>query len=324
MLSKLNVIVVTLALAATASLAACKKKPEGDAAKALPPAAGQGAPPPVAMPKLDPVTAPTSKVRGPERATGSVNAKNQAKVGPKMSGVIAKIYVKEGDTVKKGQPLFTQDVSTAGLARRQAQAGLNTAEVNLRATKVEYDRTKLLFDQGAVNKAQMDQLQARYDAAQAMVDQAKVGVAQAGQLMNDATVRSPIDGVVAAKLMSEGEMATMMPPSVVLVVQDPIALELKVRLPESALARVKEGTTLIANFTAIGVTRKVTVTRLAPQIDPQSRTIEVVAEVPNTDGALRAGMLADVTVEDGSAAAKPATEALATPVEAKPGKAVTP
>ena len=57
---------------------------------------------------------------------------------------------------------------------------------------------------------------------------------------------SPIDGVVTEKRMSVGETATMMPPSIVLVVQDIDRLELRARLPETALRTVREKSELAA------------------------------------------------------------------------------
>ena len=99
---------------------------------------------------------------------------------------------------------------------------------------------------------------------------------------------------MTAKLKNEGEMATMMPPTVVLVVQDQSVLELRFRLPERSLAEVKVGEAVTAKFEALGVTRQAKVTRIQPVVDPRTRTVEVVAEVPNPDGALKSGLLAEV------------------------------
>jgi multidrug efflux pump subunit AcrA (membrane-fusion protein) len=89
-------------------------------------------------------------------------------------------------------------------------------------------------------------------------------------------------------------MATMIPPSVVLVIQDQRVLELRFRLTERALTRVKPGDTVRATFGAIDLTREARVLRISPTVDVRSRTIEVVTELDNEDGALRPGLLADV------------------------------
>jgi multidrug efflux pump subunit AcrA (membrane-fusion protein) len=125
-------------------------------------------------------------------------------------------------------------------------------------------------------------------------------------------VRSPIDGVVVAKLKSEGEMATMMPATIVLVIQDQSTLELRFRLPERALRYVKIGASVKARFDALGVDREAKVTRIQSAIDAQTRTVEIVVELPNKDGALKAGLLASVELQPEAAAAVKAVAAPAT------------
>lgn len=295
------VVAVTLAGGA----AGCKKSEGNDTG--LPPPTGQGAPPAPTLPAVDEKTPQLGGTSQTGATTGTTYAKSEAKIGPKLSGVIAQIYVKENQVVKKGDPLFRIDSRSIALQREQAEAQLRQAEVNLNATQVEYDRLKGLVEQNAINRAQWDQIQARLDAAKVAVQQAKIGVAQANQVLADTVTRSPMDGIVTLKLMNEGEMATMMPPSVVVVVQDQSVLELRVRLPEKALAQVKPGTALTLTFGAVGVTREAQVTRVSAEVDPRTRTIEVIAELPNGDGALKPGMLADVQV--GGAPAKPAPPA---------------
>jgi multidrug efflux pump subunit AcrA (membrane-fusion protein) len=89
-------------------------------------------------------------------------------------------------------------------------------------------------------------------------------------------------------------MATMMPPTIIAIIQDQDTLDLRFRLPEKALATVKAGSTVKARFAALGVTHDAKVTRIQPTIDPRTRTIEVVAELPNPDLALKPGLLAEV------------------------------
>lgn len=228
------------------------------------------------------------------RTTGTLFPRAEAQIAPLVPGTLSQLLVKEGDAVKKGQVLFKQDARDAVLRRDQASAALAAARVQLDATQVEYDRTRRLFDQNAVNQAQMEQMQARLDGARVGVQQAQVMLNMANKAIADATVKSPMDGVVTMKLKSEGEMLTTMPPVPVLILQDQKVLELRFRLPERALADVKPGSEITAAFTAVGQTRKATVVRINPTVDARSRTIELIAEIPNDDGALRPGLLAEI------------------------------
>ena len=287
------------------------------------------------MPQLPEVAAPrteeTASVAPTEgRTTGTTFPRAEAQVGTNASGVIEKIHVKEGDKVRKGMVLFRQDTRDAALRVAQAQAALEAARVNLKATETEHARTKAMFDAKAVNGMQWDQIVARLDGARVQVQQAEVMLSMARKAQADATVRSPLDGVVVTKLKNEGEMATMMPPTVVLVVQDQSMLELRFRLPEKALMEVAVGDPVTAKFGAVDVTREAKVARVQAAVDPRTRTIEVVAELPNKDGALRSGLLAEVSLKPKTTAAAtgqppgepPAAEAA--PAAAAPAPSATP
>ena len=122
----------------------------------------------------------------------------------------------------------------------------------------------------------------------------------------------PSTGVVTAKLKNEGEMATMMPPTVVLVVQDQSVLELRFRLPEKAADRGqgrRGGDGATSRRWASPATAKVA--RIQPAVDARTRTVEVVAEIPNPDGALQqrpAGRGRAGAVEDASRARQTAAK----------------
>jgi len=316
-------LITAALLTASLAPAACGKDKNGK--ENLPPAKGQGAPPPPELPDLRAGHNGYDKVEATsEETTGTTYAHSEAKLSPNRSGVLAKIAVEEGDKVKKGQLVFHLRTSDIALHVKQAQAALASAQVNLRAVKVEYDRTKRLFEQNAIDAATWDRVKAQYEGAQAGVDQAKVGVAMGRQALADAYVKSPINGVVVHKLSNEGEMVTMMPPTVVVVIENHSVLDLKFRLPERALKTVAPGDEIKAVFTAVGVTRTAKVARINPSVDRRTRTVEVQAELDNSDNSLKPGMLAEIQlVEDAEtkgpeAAEEPAPKGKAAPKSAAP------
>jgi RND family efflux transporter MFP subunit len=281
-------------LALLTSTSACEKKelPE------LPPATGEGAPPKTKVPTLkelgDARASEQPKSTGTRAGTGSLQALHYAALGPKQTGVISAIAVEEGDRVKKGQVLFRIDAAQSQLGVEQAKAALATAKVQQSSAQLDYDRTKALRERGSVPEDALDQVKARLDALTSQVAQAQAALSLTQRHVTDAVITSPIDGVVSEKRMNVGEIATMMPPSVVVVVQNIDVLELRARLPETSLKTVKEGAQLNVRFPAIDETRPVTIARIAPTVDARTRTIEIVAEVPNPDHRLKAGMLAEV------------------------------
>lgn len=272
----------------------CKKS---SAADRLPPASGTEAPTMPRLPELDASELQTD-TEGVLTVTGSTYAIDEATLGPKASGTLAKVYVDEGDRVKKGQVLFALDASAARLAVQQAEAGVAAAKVALARAQLEYDRTKQLFDRSAVAPALYDQAKLALDQAKVGVSQAEVGLSTARKMAADAVVTSPLTGVVTAKLKNTGETVTMMPPTAIIVVQNLSTIEVRVRVAESALRRVKTGAPMRVRFRSLNKTLDMEVSRVNPSIDPQLRTVEVIGRIANEDGELKSGMLVEVTFPD--------------------------
>ncbi len=284
---------VALLLATGVALLGCNQQH----GPGLPPLQGPGA---AAAPTI---VAPEPEAReeqaGPlDRAsTGTLRAREVAALGPKESGVIVSLSVNEGDRVRKGQVLFRLDSAQIALAVEQANAALASAKVQTASAQTLFDRVKALREHGAATPDVYDQAKAQVDSARSMVVQAQTAVDSAAHRLSNMVVTSPLDGVVTEKRMNVGENATLMPPSIVLVIQNVDQLELHARLPEMALSSVREGGTIKARFPAIRISREVRVKRIAPTVDPRTRTIEVVADLDNRDHRLLAGMLVEVSYE---------------------------
>jgi RND family efflux transporter MFP subunit len=294
--------IVILVLAALLGAAGCGKS---DAARnELPPASGEGAPPRAELPDVAVTPPGASSAAAAGETTGTTVAVTSAQIGPNASGVISTLAVDEGDTVKKGDLLLRLDTRDAALRVKQAEAGLRSAEVGLASAQLEWDRVQRLLAQTAIGQAQADRVKAQYDGAVVGVDQAKVALSMARKMLGDNTVRAPFDGVITQRLKSVGEMVTTMPPAVVFILEDHSKLELKFRMPERALRTVRVGGKVTARFNALGLERSAEIVRVSPNVDPRTRTVELVAAVDNPDRTLKPGMLAEIEF-DGEAPAGP-------------------
>jgi len=285
-------IAVVVALA----LAGCGK--ESDGKNALPPATGPGSPPLPVLPAVAKQAAsPASAISSDRKSTGTLLPHSEVAVVARASGVVVAMTIDVGARVKKGQVLFRVDERAAALRLAQAQTQVAAAEQQLKSTQVEYNRTKLLFEQQAASSQQWDQVSAQIDAAKVGVAQAQNGVAVASKAVSDATARAPIDGVVVSRAVALGDYVSDGPPTQVLVVQDQATLDLKFRLPERALASVRAGDAITVSLPALSVSRKATISIVAPSVDARTRTIELTAVLDNRDGALRPGLMADVVFD---------------------------
>jgi RND family efflux transporter MFP subunit len=186
----------------------------------------------------------------------------------------------------------------------QAEAVVASAELAFGEAEREAERTRKLADRGSVGSANLERAQAGVEAAAAGVKQAKAAASLARSRTGELTVETPISGVVTRKLQDVGEMATMMPPTIVLVIDDLSVIEVRVRVPELKLRELDVGTPVTVYFPAIDRTLEVPITRIGNAVDSRTRTIELIIEVANPDMKIKSGMSVEVAI--GKAAAAPA------------------
>jgi RND family efflux transporter MFP subunit len=286
---------------------------DGDVA-VLPDATGEAAPPraEITVP-ADTAAGAGTHASSSHRWVGTVRAKHHVELAPGMTGVIASIEVEEGDTVEAGQRVFRIEGSAVQLAVSQSQSVVASAQLQLAEAEREAERTRKLAERGTVGSANLERAQAGVEAAAAGVKQAKAGTALARSRTGDLSVESPISGIVTAKYKSVGEVATMMPPTIVLVIDDISTVEVRVRVPELKLREIDIGTPISVYFPALDQTVQVPITRIGNTVDPRSRTIELIIDVENPDLRIKSGM--SVEVEIGGS--KPAPSAAAPTPEAE-------
>jgi len=231
------------------------------------------------------------------RANGTTMALSMTKVMPLVPGLITRLTVKEGDRVKKGQLLAQLDQRGFKLGLRQARAAVEMAEVGVSAAKRERDRFEKLLRGGASTQATVDQITDKFLGAMAGLKQAKIAVEMGQKALRDSTLRSPYDGIVVKKMVSIGDYATSMPPTVLFILMETHTLELHVSLPEPEMGRVKVGLAVTANFTSVGREVSGKIARIVNSVDPMTRSFTAIVEIPNRDMDLKPGLFARVEIK---------------------------
>ncbi|MEQ8950776.1 efflux RND transporter periplasmic adaptor subunit, partial [Parvibaculum sp.] len=189
-----------LVLAAALTLAAC-----GDDAQE---AQGEAAQEAVSV-FAAPVT--HAELSEPVTGTGTIAAHKTTQMGPRVDGIIEEIFVRVGDRVKEGDPLFrTRDAEwKLKVSELDSQVKLATAEAhNMQKT---FQRTAELHEKGFASNGKLDDARAARDAANAKLGVAKAQYATAQQMLDDCVVKAPFDGVITRRDVDEGKfMATRM------------------------------------------------------------------------------------------------------------------
>jgi RND family efflux transporter MFP subunit len=298
-------------------LVACDK---ADPAAGLPASKGDGAPPRVEVATPGGSTDGThAQQTANHRWVGTAQAKHHVELAPGMTGVIAAIEVEEGDTVVAGQQVFRIKGAEVKLMVSQAEAAVASAELAFGEAGREAERTRKLAERGSVGTANLERAEAGVEAAAAAVKQAKAAASLARSRTGELTVETPISGVVTRRLQDVGEMATMMPPTIVLVIDDLSIIEVRVRVPELKLREIDVGTPVTVYFPALDHSLEVPITRIGNAVDPRTRTIELIIEVANPDMRIKSGMSVEVAIEKKTAAkSEPPASDAAEPDATKP------
>ncbi len=126
----------------------------------------------------------------------SIKGVQDVEIRPMVSGFITKVMVKEGQSVSRGQVLFTIDNTTYAAAVRQAQAAVSTAQSQLATAKLTYENNKQLFEKNIIGSYELESAKNAMESAAAQVAQAQASLASAKQNLAYCSVTSPANGVV--------------------------------------------------------------------------------------------------------------------------------
>lgn len=142
------------------------------------------------------------------RSPGTVIAAQSALIASRLTGYIDHMDVDIGDRVKKGQVLLTIDSRDVEAKVRQAHANIAAARATLQDASGNYRRYKVLVRQGAVSHQTYQRAKRDYMTAQAQLRAAEAGLKVALAERTYAQVRSPVNGVVTARDVDAGDLAT--------------------------------------------------------------------------------------------------------------------
>src|SRR5579862_9521476 len=138
-------------------------------------------------------------------ATGTIQPVDTVSVGTQVSGTIKYIYADFNSKVKKGELIAQLDQSLLAAAVNQYKANLEVAKSQLVYQKSTFDRQNLLYQAGAISKADFETAQYNYNSAQANVQSVQSQLDAATKNLQYSSIYSPVDGVVMTRNVSIGQ-----------------------------------------------------------------------------------------------------------------------
>lgn len=244
-----------------------------------------------------------------DQYTGRFDPIEFVEVRARVTGYLDKIAFQDGATVKKGDILFIIDRRPYKAALEQAQAALTSAKARLAFTQTDLERAQVLSRGGNISEQVTDQRRQASQTAQADVDSATAALRNA-QLNYDFTeVRSPIDGRISQRLVTEGNIVITDQTTLTSIVSlDPIYFGFTVDeksflkyqrslgIGMGQTQRGKGAPILIALTGEEKPTRKGTLDFVDNRIDNQTGTILLRATVANPDGFIKPGLFGIVSM----------------------------
>jgi RND family efflux transporter MFP subunit len=225
----------------------------------------------------------------------------QADVGAKTLGYLDAVLVDRGDPVKKGQLLalvrpsdLPDQLSAARSTAVQADAAVALARANL-------ERARALAPAGRVSKQELQQAETAVASAEAARSAARSQVGGLATRLGEARITSPLDGVVSARRLDPGSLVGPGGNTTPILTIDQIdVLRMFISVNEIDVPRLKLGQAVHVEVDALpGTPYQGRVVRLAPSLDPATRTLDAEAQLSNRSGELRAGMYGRAAIVTG-------------------------
>ncbi len=215
---------------------------------------------------------------------GNVQTKQNVLIYPEMSGMLLRVYVKEGQQVRKGQLLASID--DGGMSSQVAQLEAQTA-----LAQTTYERQKRLWDQKIGSEIQYLQAKTSYESQQNALKQLK-------SQLSKSTIRAPFSGVIDDVIKEQGTVVSPGPGAEVFRIVNLNNMYIETDVPETYIKNVTPGKKVAIEFPVLGKTIDAKVRQAGNFINPNNRTFKVEVGIPNRDKSIKPNLTAKLKIND--------------------------
>ena len=240
---------------------------------------------------------------------GRIRARQFVEVHARVEGYLEKMLFEEGKRVERNQPLFIINPDLYKARADKAAAQLKKDEAQELKTGRDVERLRPLYEQNAASQLDLDNAIAAYESAKANVAMSKADLAQAELELGYTLVRSPLSGHISERNVDLGTLvgpggksllATIVKSDTVLVDFNMTALdylkskERNINIGQQDSSRSWQPNISITLADNTVYPYKGYVDFAEPQVDPQTGTFSVRAEMPNPKQVLLPGQFTKV------------------------------
>ncbi len=243
----------------------------------------------IELARTDVFTAQTQNLSLGIAVSGPLKATQSAVVKARVAGELQELSVREGDRVQAGQVIARIDPSEYQARVRQAQQQADAAKAQVDIAQRQFDNNQALVNQGFISQTALLTSQASLNGAKATHAAALAALDLANKSLADATLRSPLTGVVAQRLAQPGERVAIEARLVEVI--NLSQLELEAALTANEASRVRVGMTAQLQVEGVAEPVSAKVLRINPSAQMGSRSIVVYLGINGREG-LRQGLFA--------------------------------
>lgn len=258
----------------------------------------------------------------PVVAEGSVRARRSAEIKFELTGRVTQVLVKEGQRVRRGQRLATLDDREYQLALEEARtdrlqalgqlavedeamSATEAAQHELDAQVLELmameERGEITTEERRAREIELGIAAVKDGAYRRELLEVRTGLTDARSAEQRARLnlertelRAPFDGVITGLVLAPGERVQT--GQTLCTVVDDVDVEAELGVLEADLKGIEVGRAVLVNVPALGETFPAEIDVVSPNIDPQSRTCQVLVRLRSEGGRIKPGMFVRASI----------------------------
>jgi membrane fusion protein, multidrug efflux system len=225
------------------------------------------------------------------RAPVDLRPLEQADVGSKALGYLDAVLVERGDKVKRGQILALVRPSDLPDQLAAARGTLAQTQSSAALARTNLDRAKALAPSAVVSQQELQQAESQVSSAEAVQQAAQAQISALAVRLGETRIQSPLAGVVVQRRLDPGALVGPPGGGAIVTVARVDILRVFITVNEHELLGVAVGRDAHVELDALpGRSFSGKVARLAPTLDPTTRTLDAEVQLQNRTGELRPGM----------------------------------
>ena len=217
-----------------------------------------------------------------ESAVGTIRAVHETSIGSKLLARVVDVNLKAGQKVQAGDVLLRLDDTDLRAKLQQAKAAVMALDATRSQAEGDEKRDAKLVISGAVSQQELEKARTALRTAEADLLRAQETVKEVLAMLDWATIRSPIDGVVIDKKVDVGDMVS--PGQILVTLFDPKRMQLVASVRESLAHQLQVGQEIDARVEGLKKQCQGTISEIVPEAQSASRTFQVKVTGPCPTG----------------------------------------